>query len=175
MENELRSVAQNALMPVNLEEMPTDRKIWRIEWQDHRPKLDVEGPTERRTVMTDIMFGMLFFESDTSAKEEIKFYFRYQGRPIHLGERELTKIIFVPGKSPQLAIEVDGKLLPNACILRFCLYSRTDDGVLIIAFYPRYAEDAPPLTILLSRKKRVNRLVRHLCVPWMYEIIRATR
>ena len=175
MENEIKPVAHDALMPTNLEEVPTVRKIWRIRWEDNRPELNVEGPTERRTIMTDIMFGMLFFESDTSAQDEIKFYTRYQGRPIHLGEHELTQIFFVPGDSPQLAIEVDGKLLPNERILRFCLYSRTDDGALVIAFYPRYAADAPPLTILLSQKKGVNRLVRHLCVPWLYEIIRATR
>lgn len=119
-------------------------------------------------VFCDGAWCLLFFK-DGAAVVETKAAHLSRHTPVFVGDHHITCLRFA-AKYPDVLVDVDGQPVPCDAILRLSFYARTDAGTIVVTVNPGFAKDARPLTVLMSRRPKVNATLQALAAGWFYEI-----
>ena len=119
-------------------------------------------------VFCDGAWCLIFFKLEGTVIETKVAYIN-RHLPVFCGDHQISCLRFSE-KFPDIFVDVDGQPVPCDAILRLSFYARTDAGTLVVTVNPGFAKDARPLTVLVSRRPKVNATLQALAAGWFYEI-----
>lgn len=121
-------------------------------------------------LFVDSLWGFVRHKNSDGASATEAFTFKYRSTPAFHGACEKVSFSFAFGKYIGIAIQLDGRLLQGEQIEQVAFFSNTDGGTMLVSFCPFLDEDARPLVMEFSSKKRWRVAAQHLAAAWLHAI-----
>ncbi len=129
----------------------------------------VEGGHEKR-LFVDSAWGFIQFGQDEETLNTVSFFGKYRSLTTLSDSCQDLHYTFAFGHHIGLGVRVNGEPLPSEQIRWLTFFANTDFGTILVSFCPFIAEDAQPLIMEFSAKKRWRQKAQHLAVAWLHAI-----